>query len=63
MVQAVEEFKLSYPAPRYPALRSGFNSGHKSRLDLVLEACGIEYQKYVLYIEAYMVSLASSLSF
>ena len=58
MVQpgSAEPFQLNLPKPRYAPIRIG-QSVIKSRLDFILEAANLKYQDYILYVEAFHVSL------
>ena len=48
------DFELNLPTPIYPKQQLGVIS-NRSRLDAILEAAGINYEQYILYVEAFKV--------
>ena len=56
MVSAAEEFKLKLPKAHFKPLRPG-QTLTESRLDKILRAANLDYQNYILYVEAYQVCL------
>jgi hypothetical protein len=49
------DFELNLPTPIYPKQQLGVIS-NRSRLDAILEKAGINYEQYILYVEAFKVS-------
>lgn len=48
------DFELNLPTPIYPKQQLGVIS-NRSRLDAILEKAGINYEQYILYVEAFKV--------
>ena len=48
----MEEFKLNLPKAHYKPLRLGYTLT-ESHLDKILRAAQLDYQQYILYVDAY----------